>query len=121
MNWQDRILQYIEETKDFLLENAPSFFSEIAAYGRAKSILVLILLPIFFISGIVISYKASKEPVFGKYADIIPGKSGFLVLRISGWAVSLISFIVFMTCVDDSLMCWFAPKLYIIRQITGGK
>ena len=118
-DWKEKIIEYIEGTKDFLLENAPSFFQEIVAYGRAKSLFCLVILPLIFIGGIVSSVRAFRIRSFGEYGDVIPGTGGYIVLRIVGLGLAFFSFVMFAVLIDDAILCWFAPKLYILRKIKG--
>ncbi len=119
MRWEDKIVQYMEKSADFMLENAPSFFQEIVAYGRAKALLFLVGTPVFLVAASCITYYSFRAKLHPKcWADVCgPGESHYIAGRIVGPLFMLISFIVFMCNIEAALMVWFAPKLYILKQI----
>ena len=118
-DWKEKIIEYIEGTKDFLLENAPEFFREIVIYGRARSLLLLILCPLVFLSSIIMMYHCFKIRAFDSVSDVIPGKGAYVAFRVISIVICFISLISFLQGIGDALMCWYAPKLYIIKQIYG--
>ena len=113
-----KIIEYIDGTKDFLLENAPSFIQEVVAYGRAKSILILGLCPLVFILSLLICWNSSKNIKVDRY-DMAEGSTKYLISCIASGILAFIVFIIFCSAAEPSLMSWFAPKLYILKMISG--
>lgn len=113
-----KIIEYVDGTKDFLLENAPSFIQEVVSYGRAKSILILGLCPLVFVLSLLICWNSSKNVKIDRY-DMAEGSTKYFISCIASGMLAVIVFIIFCSCAEPSLMCWFAPKLYILRMIRG--
>lgn len=117
IDWKQKVLEYIDQTKDFFIEQAPAFVQEIIAYGRALSILYLFVCPIIMCLSSLLIYYSTRERIFNDYGCVKDGRGRGALGAIVGSIIFLTSSIAFMKNVDQALMTWFAPKLYIIKMI----
>lgn len=116
-----KLLEYMENTKDFVLENAPCFFQEIATYGFIKnstlSIVGLFLL-IFCVYAFWKNFKSIEfEEVRNSYNQLKVDSYknvAMIVLSSIGIIVGVLGFII---CFEPAIKAFFAPKVYILDYL----
>jgi len=119
----DKVIQYIDVTKDFILENAPSFFQEIVQYGRFMSLILGLLFPILTVLFTSLLWhhlkniKRSSERSSVRYGDLEVGCAKHVVFSIIYGIVAFIFFINFLANFQMSILAWTSPKIYILKFI----
>lgn len=115
-----KILEYIDGTKDFLLENAPSFFQEVVAYGRFMSFFYLCACPVLLIiclSFVWYHMKNIKNDNTRPYKDLNDGCMKHVIFTIIFCVFSLVFFCTACSGFEMSILAWSAPKLFILKYL----
>lgn len=115
VDWTSKLIEYIDGTKDFLLEKAPHFLQEIVTYGRVMGTIYCFLFLIFFFGTVMLMKKLNslceEEPDAGET---------YAVLGIICLIFIIISTLVFLfSYLPDLIKAWFAPKLFIYSFLKG--
>ena len=111
----DKLIEYIDSTKDWVLETAPEIFQQIVTYGFWKS---LILSALFFSIGLAcvflirFCYKAPKDQ-WNMMQD------RYVALSLISGVIALIFFVGFLCNIETFIKATVAPKLYIIDYLRG--
>lgn len=121
-----KITEYIEGSKDFLLDNAPEFLKEIVFYGRIKELFQFaifcgIIFIIFYWLYLLNKYTDKEKEAF------IPSYHGeeYTIDVSEALAMGILlfclipSFYFLYQSIISSIMLFAAPKLYILRMVRG--
>lgn len=123
MEWADlaaKLVEYIDSTKDFVLEQAPAFFREIVFYGRAYYTSCLALSLVIFAAGTTCAWRCGKRVKEDRqYASLEEGSTKYLIATLALGALSFVGFLGVFGCFSRFFMSWCAPKLFIIKYLLG--
>lgn len=107
-----KILEYMDGTKDFLLEQAPDVVQQLITWAIFNSCLQII----FCISLITISWKIFKRRSFPDFIDedaVVP------FIRIFFAVAGVICIFAILSYLQCLAKCLIAPKLFIIQSLTS--
>jgi len=114
-----KMLEYIDGSKDFLLETAPDFFREVAAYGVWYNGIVVVLKIVIC----VVCWKCVKKLTDNAKKAIDENEdhiaTGLVFAIIAFGVIGLCAFADIFSSVKEFTMALFAPKLYIFSQLKG--
>ncbi len=124
-----KIIEYIDGTKDFLLETAPSFIQEIILYSITKQLIILSLcigISIFICILFSSAHKWCKEEnkkedalLQKKYGNNSDADDVHVVIMTILFVCFIVSGGFALNALFELLHAWLAPKLYILRMIRG--
>jgi len=114
-----KMFEYLDGSKDFLLETAPDFFREVAAYGvwYNGTVIVLKLIIILLCWKFILKCGDEGKKSIDKDDDAMASfcAVGIIFLGVIGLCV----FGDIFSSVKQFTMALFAPKLYIFSQLKG--
>lgn len=113
-----KLIQYIDGTKDFLLEQSPEIFKQLVLYGRIKSLMLMLMFPIFIVVSIFIYRKINKS-TDGSNSWAYDNENECIFLGIIGVILFMVLGIFFVCGLDHFVSSWFAPKIYILKYLMG--
>lgn len=104
------------KASDFAMEQLPDIAQSYILYGRISSSIYALCFAVFF--GVLI-YKIQsicRTPKLDKYGDwsVVSGLQATLCA-----CGAVIVFVALLINIDISLMAWFAPKVWLLREIAG--
>ena len=109
-----KLLEYVENTKDFLLEQCPDVLQQAMCYEKINSIIKAVLFFVLFWTCIGTIYYAWKYPALDKYES----RS---IMNVETLIVACIFIIPCGICcleyVMDLIKMYVAPKVYMIELI----
>ncbi len=109
------LLEIIQETKDFTLEQLPLVAKEIINFGIADSVITIVVC----LGALLASYKSIRwgirEGTKEKYGF---GPEHGLVCTI-GSMTAAIAFLILVNSTTSLAKCVFAPRLYLIEKVSG--
>ena len=113
--FRQELATILQEGKDFLAEQSPAFVNEILLYGKISGwigfslSLILLLIAFYTISSL---RRKSRKGILGHNdSDIFP----IIIACVS----SLLGVVWFMIATECLLMAYFAPRVFIIKFLTG--
>lgn len=113
-----KLIEYLDGTKDFILENAPSFFHEVVIYGRAVYSLASISIFLIVVCCPIIVWKCLKKIKFSRVHEMLEdGSTKYLVICLAIVPILIASVINLPWLTDLCLMSWFAPKLFLFKYL----
>lgn len=109
----ENLLNYMNETKDFVLNQSPELIGEIISYHKAINFSCIgIFLPIFLIC-LGIFYYYLKYPKLEKYGITC---ETYVSLLVSSF-FCLLTFIFLLESFRDLIGIYFSPKYFIIKMV----
>ena len=106
-----KLLQYLEKTEDFLLEQSPQIMQEALRYHKVSNTLMLIVIFIAFIFLTGFWIYLWKNPEYDKYESytcFYVMKAWFsIIFVIPLWGIGL-------SCIDTLLKIYLSPKYFLI-------
>lgn len=110
---EKKLLEYIEHTKDFVLEQAPELFKEILKFDTISAYLGSLVCLSVMLTGIFLSLKFYKIPCEKSY-----DRPTLHMITWIGTAVLLpILLIQTMSNVSDIIQIKIAPKYYLLKKL----
>lgn len=113
--WQT-LIEHIENSKDFMLEQAPDFIQEALKYEKVSAFINAGIMAILFTTALGVAYYFWKYPTLDKY-----GSREFL--SVFGVFIPLIFVVptVAQLCIsiDKLVKIYVAPKYFLINLIMG--
>jgi hypothetical protein len=102
---------------DFALEQLPDIAYHYIAYGRAYYTFLTILA----IVGIAIGlWLVIKKAIYGKQLyNNYHWSDNRIAASFGGASLTIFSFFMFAVNVSNTLMVWFAPKIWLIKEIAA--
>lgn len=110
-----KLLEYIQASGDFILEQAPDIIKQALAYEKISTWFCTILMFVLVTIGLSVAYYFWKHPKFDSYNSRTI--SSFFGVMIPSIVVPLL-FIQFCSCVDTLIKIYIAPKYFLIQLIT---
>ncbi len=115
---QQKLIDYLEGTHDFLLEQAPEVIQQVLRYETISSITCCIFLVASLVVVTAIMYYNWKHPVLDTYKSRTPSN----VLGLFLPAVLLAGlFPSAVFTVNKLIMLWVAPKYFLIQLLVEHK
>lgn len=113
-----KILDYLEQTEDFVLEQAPDVILQVLRYERITSILGAIFLCVLFFVALIAGYYFWKYPTVDKYGS----RETSSVMGVMIPCVFL-PFLLIQVCltVDKLIKLYTAPKFFLIELFLSMK
>jgi hypothetical protein len=115
--WQ-KLIEHIENTKDFVLEQAPDIIQQALKYEKISSYLTAALMLLLLCAAISIGYYFWKYPSLDKYGSRELGS--FLGIFIPCIASPLF-LVQFCYSIDKLVKIYLAPKYFLINLIMSMK
>lgn len=106
------VLNIIQSTKYFVLEQAPDLAKDIVSYGRIFSLFELSI-SIFLVVFTVLFFKFTKKRV--KNNDW--NDDCWMPISIIGTIVIIIGVISSIVNVEQAILAWCAPKMYLLEYV----
>ena len=114
----EKILDYVQRTEDFALEQIPQVLVEMIKYYRISSICESIMMVIIMTITAILSYTCIKSPKRDDFGDkLTPNVLAPIFLGF----IFFICFIIFCVSMDTLIMSYSAPKFFIIKTLTNLK
>jgi hypothetical protein len=111
--WQ-KLIEYIENTKDFVLEQAPDVIQQVLKYEKTSSYLTATLMLLLLCAALITGYYFWRHPALDKYGSREFGSIfGLLVPCIA----TPMLFIQLCCSVDRLVKIYVAPKYFLIGLI----
>lgn len=107
----------VKAAGDFALEQLPDIAYQYISYGRALSLVVMIITVLLFVIGL---WLCIKKAIYGTQKDQYynygwsDNRSAALV---GGGALLFVSCIIFTINLSNTMMVWFAPKVWLIKEL----
>ncbi len=124
MNEKEQLLQLLkttlQESKDFVLEQAPSVFQEIILWGRTVNTLGAVVCAIGVLTcWTVACVSATMVRTFpgNKYEWVM--KDTYFTITIISAVASLLLGIAFWSLTVFGLKAWICPKVYLLEYLGG--
>jgi len=116
-----KLFEYIDGTKDFVLENLPEVFQQIALWGRTICIIDLVIGSILLVLSI---YGINKNLILVRNRDICALEDYKFKEprnRVFMWIFSVLSIVglIYFISGIHGLKAFIAPKLFIIDYLRG--
>lgn len=112
-----QIASGVKAAGDFTLTQLPDVAQQYVAYGRAYTTISLVACAVIIALLLYLGRWAYKNPWKGEFGEE-RGISNVAVMCVSGLA-SFFMFCFFMKGLGIFIMVWFAPKVWLIREIAG--
>lgn len=110
----EKLLEYLQRTEDFVLEQSPEILKEALRYERIRSFISVLLMAVLFVSALSAAWYFWKHPTLDKYEsrDTI----SFLGVLIP-ICLSPLFFVQLCSSVDSLIKIYVAPKYFLISLI----
>lgn len=109
----DKLIQYIEQSKDFILDQAPEVLLQTLRYQKTSNWFGMFISLLMIIILISIAFYIFMNPKFDKY-DSRDFFSVFGVLVPS--LISIPFFCAFLSCTDTLMKLYLAPKYFLLEH-----
>lgn len=109
-----KLIEYIEDTKDFILEQAPEVVQQILQYEKTSAYATSLLMLGLLASAVSLGYHFWKHPMLDKY-----GSREFLSFMVPIISLIVIAplFVQLCTSVDKLIKIYIAPKYFLIELL----
>jgi hypothetical protein len=111
-----QLVDVVEKTKDFTLEQAPDVVRQIVTYGRAMNTFCIAVSIVSVALGCwtVGKFKNREEAEYGDPS------SGQIIWGIASVALFFTAVMTFSINIQMFFMSWFTPKLFVIKYLLDG-
>lgn len=111
-----KLIEYMESSKDFLLEQSPELIQQALRYEKASAYFSSALMAILLCAAVSIGYYFWKNPTLDKYGSREMGSflGAFIPLIITP-----MFFVQLCYSVDKLLKLYIAPKYFLITLISS--
>lgn len=109
-----QLLEYIENTKDFVLEQAPDVLLQALRYEKFSNFLGGLLSFALIVFTLSIAYYCWKNPALDEYdhRDFLSAMGVFIPL-----VISPLLFVQLLTCIDKLIKIYVAPKYFLLQLV----
>lgn len=112
------IANSVAQAGSFVAEQVPDVALQYVAFGRAYQTALLVLGLSLFIFGIYMMVSWACFNKFNRPSDRDGAWGGSrVVMFIGSLFPMIIGFIIFFTNIKDTLLVWFAPKVWLILEL----
>ncbi len=122
MNEKEQLLQLLkttlQESKDFVLEQAPSVFQELILWGRTVNTLGAVVCGIGVLTFLIVAFVAVKKVLTlsgDRYAWCM--RDTHVTIMIISAVASLILGFVGWSFTMSALKAWICPKVYLLEYL----
>lgn len=99
-------------TGDFAMAQLPDIAQSYVMYGRAY-LTIMVMLPLMFL---IIAWPNYIRKVYPKFKDT---PDAVVLVGMAMVILSTVSLGTFAACISEFLMVWFAPKVWLIKEIAN--
>jgi hypothetical protein len=110
---EKKLLEYIEHTKDFVLEKAPELFKEILKFDTIAAYLGSLVCLSVMVTGIILSLKFYKIPYDKSYER----PTVHMITWIGTAVIVPLLLIQTMQNISDIIQIKIAPKYYLLKKL----
>jgi small-conductance mechanosensitive channel len=114
----EKILEYLNETQDFVLEQLPQVIQQALRYEKVAAFVLATLMLVLLTLAIFVFYYSLQHPGLDKYGS--RSTASVLGMFLPG-ALSAFLFIQFCVSADRLIKIYLAPKYFLIQLILSMK
>jgi hypothetical protein len=114
----NQLIEYMEQSKDFILQEAPDIIREMFLYEKISAWCGFIFCVFCFFSCISVFIYSWYYPSLDNYGCL---KTETFMPRLFSTVLSFLAFIGLISNLDTLIKIYFAPKYFIIKIILGWK
>ena len=109
---QQKLLEYLENSHDFILDEMPEVIQQALTYERLSALFTAVLMFVLIITACTVFYYCWMNPSLDKYGS--RNMSNVMGMVIPGSFMGLFT-VTFCSSFDKLLKIYIAPKYYLIQ------